>query len=72
VIRADGIIPSFPDMLGLFADKAAIESIVTNVALPHHPGYFGSVIQFRNIGQYNEARDLARNGGIIDNVYYYL
>jgi hypothetical protein len=72
VIRVDGVVPSFSDMLGLFADTAAIESIVTNVALPHHPGRVGSVIQFRNIGQYNDARDLARNGGIINNVYYYL
>jgi hypothetical protein len=71
VVRADGVIPSRFEMAWLFGDKA-IERIDPGVALPSVPWYYGSAIIFRNIGQHNDVRALARNGKIINGLYYYL
>jgi hypothetical protein len=71
VVRADGVIPSRYEMDWLFRNKA-IERIDPSIRLPGNPWYFGSIISFCNIGQYNEARTFARNGGIINGIYYFL
>lgn len=55
MIRKDGLIPTLDEMHTLFGTWQ-LEMIQTHVAMPRFPQFLGSVVVFRNIGDYNDIR----------------
>jgi hypothetical protein len=69
VIRTDGVIPSPNEMIDLFG-RMWLEDIRIKVSLPSHAPYFGSMVVFRRIGEYNEVRNfMQRNNNIVNGIF---
>jgi hypothetical protein len=69
VIRTDGVIPSIDEMYWLFKGQV-LENLEVKVPLPGHHPYVGSVVVFRNIGDYNDVRNfMQRNGNIVHRIF---